>query len=340
MNVLTELGKKLNMVPVPLVDTFLSMIRARAIIEAQKVGIFDFLGKEARSAQEVAQHAGYDLDGTRILLDALVEIGYLERNANHLYTNSPWASRWIVADSPESLGHMILLADAVWQRAPYTEQTLRAGSPPFDFQKHAADDPRQQEAYTLGMKEMARRIIPEFTHIVKIPKGARRLIDLGGAHGAYAEAFVKANPQLSATVFDLPNAVAVGRAEMEKSGNPGRIEFREGDLFEDDIGTGWDVAIACNLVHAFSPERNEILFAKVHAALEPGGRFAIMDQILGLGAIHDMVARLFSFNLFTVGGRTYEIETLVKMLKASGFSKITRKKLSKAVGSAVVLAEK
>ncbi|RME56423.1 MAG: hypothetical protein D6795_01475, partial [Deltaproteobacteria bacterium] len=158
--------------------------------------------------------------------------------------------------------------------------------------------------------------------------------------GTYAEAFVARNPQLSATVFDLPNAVAVGRAEMEKRGNPHKIEFQAGDLFEDDIGEGWDVALACNLVHAFSPERNKILFEKVYAALAEGGRFAIMDQILGLGSIHDMIARLFSFNLFTVGGRTYEIDTLQQMLTESGFSKITHKKLSKAVGSAVVIAEK
>jgi hypothetical protein len=336
--ILLELAKLLGLVPPPLIDTFFSQIRARALIEAQKVQLFDLLAAGPLTAEEIARQVKYDTDGTRTLLEVLVIIGYLRRVGQGRYRNSSWARRWLVRSNPDCLGNIVMHAQTVWERAPYIQQVLQSGKAPFDF--HHKATPEQHHHYMLANRDMARRVMPEFVRVVKLPPTASKLIDLGGAHGEFAAGLVAANPALEATVFDLPVAIAAGRELASQDDNLRRLTFQEGDFFEDDFGSAWDVALLNHVTRVFSREKNQILFHRVFDRLSSRGVLVITDQLLGFGRTHDMYGKLFSFNLFPVGGRCYDVREIESMLKAVGFQGITRKKLKTAIGSVIVIAGK
>jgi SAM-dependent methyltransferase len=336
--ILTELAKLLDLAPPPLIDAFFSMIRARALIEAQKLRVFDLLAEDPLTAEAAARRLGLDPQGMKVLLEVLTIIGYLRRTRDERYRNTRRSRRWLVETSPDSVGNIVRHAETVWERAPYIEQVLRTGVPPFDFHEQATAE--QQESYALANRDFARRMLREFARSVKVPAHARRLIDLGGAHGDFAAALVEGHPKLEATVFDLPPAVAVGQTLAEKQGNPRSLAFQAGDFFHDDIGSGWDMALLNHVIRIFPAERNRALFRIVHQALAPGGQLVITDHLLGFGRAHDMYGHLFTFNLYPVGGQCHHIENVSEQLRASGFTKLRQRRLRHALGSAIVTAEK
>ncbi len=72
MNILVDLAKKLDIIPAPQVDTVSCVMRARAIIEANRLGVFQALEAGPLTSEEVATKQGLSSDGTRALLAALV----------------------------------------------------------------------------------------------------------------------------------------------------------------------------------------------------------------------------------------------------------------------------
>ena len=53
--------------------------------------------------------------------------------------------------------------------------------------------------------------------------GVRRLLDVGGGSGAYSIAFARANPELSAEVFDLGTVVSIADRHIAEAGLAGRV---------------------------------------------------------------------------------------------------------------------
>ncbi len=66
-----------GVIPIPLVETFQAVVRARAIMVATKLGVFEELQNKSKTAIEIAQHLKTDRRATEKLLTCLVWSGYL-----------------------------------------------------------------------------------------------------------------------------------------------------------------------------------------------------------------------------------------------------------------------
>lgn len=73
MHFIVSILKKFNLIPVPILDVQLSICLARAIIEANNLGVFEALkgNREGLSSEELAQHVAISSEGAAILLNAL-----------------------------------------------------------------------------------------------------------------------------------------------------------------------------------------------------------------------------------------------------------------------------
>jgi hypothetical protein len=74
-SLIERFAKLAGLVPVPLLDTFHSLLYARTIMAATKLGVFEALEAAPASADEVAKRCGTDLRATRALLDAVTGTG-------------------------------------------------------------------------------------------------------------------------------------------------------------------------------------------------------------------------------------------------------------------------
>ena len=153
------------------------------------------------------------------------------------------------------------------------------------------------------------------------PPKFEHLLDVGGASGTWTLAFLRAVPGARATVFDLPDAIVQARERIAGTEFADRIELVGGDFYTDDLPRGADFAWVSAIVHQHGREHNRRLFAKVHAALEPGARIAVRDVVMEPCRTRPPMGALFAINMLvnTESGGTFTFDELAEDLRTAGF---------------------
>ena len=265
---------RLGIAPVTLMDTHISMLRARAIMVGTKLGIFDAIANGARTVETVAAKCGTDEFATGKLLGALTGSGYLAY-AGGRYDLTPVSRKWVLSTSPHSLRDKILFEFSEWDAIARTEEYVRSGRP---LELHETVGPEVWSIYQRAMRALAGLVASEVVQRTPRLTAATRMLDIGGSHGFYSVSFCRKYPTLRAEVLDLPAAVehAASILAIEDMGD--RVVHRPGNALTDDLGTEtWDFVFTSQLVHHFDEATNRELARRVAHALRPGGMFAILE---------------------------------------------------------------
>jgi 2-polyprenyl-3-methyl-5-hydroxy-6-metoxy-1,4-benzoquinol methylase len=263
-------------VPTPLVDTFQAIVRARAIMVASKLGVFEALAQKPLPSATVAQQIGAELRATEKLLNALVGARYL-RCAGQEYRLAPVARKWLLQSSPRSLHDNMLHRFIEWRAVEHFEDFVRTGKP---LGIHETMLPEDWTIYQRGMRSLAGLSADEVARRLKIPTGVKAMLDLGGSHGYYSVALCRRHPGLSSTIIDLPNAVDMAGPILARENMGERVRYRPGDVLTADLGERqWDLVFISQLLHHFSADANRELMARIAQALLPGGIVAVSEII-------------------------------------------------------------
>lgn len=250
------------------------MIAARALISACTLGVFDALDAQPQTPAELATRLELDPLGMETLLIALRSLGYVEEaEPDGALAPTAQARRLLVSSSPQSVATFVGAQNVHhWDTLGRLEEVMRTGEA-VGWHDVARGDPLW-EHYIRGLFEISRGEHDDNAAVVPVDE-ARSMVDVAGGHGAFAMAMCRRHPDLFATVLDLPASAAVGARIVAEEGWADRIEFREGDALDAELGGGLDVVSAFNLVHHLSPADNTALFARARAALRPGGCLVI-----------------------------------------------------------------
>ena len=220
------------------------------------------------------------------------------------------------------------------------DKSIRQGAPQSDiYHQWLNNQPGGWDAFQGFMETGYQSMSEEVIKKINLPGTAKRLLDVGGGHGLYSLAFCRAYPQLSATVFDLPGAVAVAQQEIDKQEMNGRVSIQAGDFWRDELGSGYDVILLFNLVHTHLPEANRQLLQKVTNALNSGGMVVILEQFAGKvpGSFGKIFAGVADINFFhMVGGKAYTDDELAELLLEAGFKSIQKTSLRSLPGNGLV----
>jgi 2-polyprenyl-3-methyl-5-hydroxy-6-metoxy-1,4-benzoquinol methylase len=296
---------RVGLVPSAAAEAWGGMATSGVLVTAVRTGITARLAKGQATADEVAADLGLDPLPTRLVLDCLRSAGHVTARSGR-YRLSRRSRRWLDPGSPLSVaGYVAGVAD-YWPWWQGLEQATRTGK---SSGSHAAppDDPYwrryisgQRELAGLSAAEVARKLPLPAPHGAVPPSttGPRRLLDIGGGHGAYAAALCRRHPGLTATILDLPGSAAIGREFIAAAGLADRVRFRDGDATTADLGEGYDAVLCFNLVHHLAPAQVADLFGRVAEALNPGGTLAVLDVFAEPGrraAAHADVLALFVY---------------------------------------------
>ena len=331
----------LNRGPGPMMD-LAGGLAFPALATAIKLGLFDAMDTHSLTADEAAQRISADPRATGLLLDVLEALGYVEKKDHH-YANTKMTTKWILASSPNSLACMISGMEGALERWRYLGDTIRAGSPPMLAWEWLDQHPGSWRDYQAIMIGMAHSCLEEIVTRVKLPPTAKRLIDLGGGHGLYSIGFCNKYPNLSACVFDWPQAREIACETIQSEGMLERVTFQAGDLWADDYGSGYDVALLFQIVHMYSPENNIKLLTKVRNALTPNACIVINDQVAieAAGSLAKLIARLQGLELLnSVNGQTYPPAEIERWLVEAGFTNPATILLRNTPGFGVVVGTK
>ena len=103
-----------------------------------------------------------------------------------------------------------------------------------------------------------------------------RLLDVGGGDASMACGLTARLPELTATVFNLPQPAALGRARVAELGAT-RVNIVEGDFFKDELPGNFDLVLFSRVLADWPPDVCRMLAAKAFNALVPGGRVVVCE---------------------------------------------------------------
>ncbi len=241
-------------------EQLMSMARgfqaAKMLTVAVDLAVFDFLD-QPHSAVEAAAWLQADPRAAGIFLNGLAALGLLVKEVDYFH-NSKIASRYLVQGKDDYRGAILKHLEHTWERGwNDLRHTVLAGHPQGVEPETWVDTrPRRDEegvqAFIWGMHAVARDLAPQVA--AKLPlSGVRRLLDLGGGPATYAIAFAQANPDLRATVFDLPGPSEIARENIAKNGLSSRIDVLAGNFLQDDIGSSYDFIWISQILHSHDP---------------------------------------------------------------------------------------
>jgi len=299
--------------PVALADTHVTMIAARAIMAGASLGIYDAIDDGAHDAAEIARACRTDPPATRTLLAALVALGYLHERAGR-YTNSRRVERWMLARSPRSVKDKLVFQRVEWELLARLEDHVRSGAA---IDLHATLGPESYALYQAGMRAVAAGLAPTFARHVPVPRGARRLLDVGGSHGLYSVAICRRHAGLAAEILELPAAIAHAAPLLAREKMGARVRHVAGDAREELGDASYDVVLVANLVHHFAEEENRGLATRAYRALVPGGTFVVLDIERGRGGVMGGMMDLY-FSLTSASG-TWTADEIAGWQRAAGF---------------------
>jgi ubiquinone/menaquinone biosynthesis C-methylase UbiE len=319
-NLIERIALRFNLAPVPAGQALLGQATVRSIMAGVRLGVFSSLCEREASADELASRLDLDPDGTRLLLEALRSLGHVEKKDGR-YAISEAARRWLDPRNEDTyVGTYIENTFDYWGWWDRLEDVVRTGSS-VEIHSFDAGDPHW-ERYIRGQYELARLSGPEVAKAIDLGSNPERLLDVAGAHGWFSAELCRRHPGLQATVVDLPGSAAIGRRIIAERNMQDRVTHVEGDAFEVDLGGPYDGALMFNLIHHFPPERNVELFKRIHAALKPGGTFAVLD--LFTRDKPDAGALIGLFFYLTSEAATYAPEDLADWFAEAGFEKPKR----------------
>ena len=151
-----------------------------------------------------------------------------------------------------------------------------------------------------------------------------KVLDLGGATGAYSMEFVKAKPDIHVVLYDKPEVIPIANEYIEKQGFDNRIETVGGDFFVDELGGNYDLVFISFVVENFSFADNIKLLKRVYESINIGGTIVVQELLLDEDRCSPEYNTMFSLDMLvnSENGDVYtETDTWI-MLKEAWFSDI------------------
>ncbi len=303
--------------PEPIMRIAAGFMAAKHLFAASQLGLFEALAESPATLEALSARTGLTPRAARISADAMVALGLLERRGD-TYRNGETAAAFLAGRTPADLRPFLRF----WDRVSYPAWTnfgdaLGKSGPSkqiFDL------DPALQELASAGIEAVlvgpanALAASDDFKH-------CRRLLDVGGGTGSWSIAAARRNPELKATVFELPNVAEIARKRIAAAGLDARIDVHAGDLLTDTLPGGHDVFLLANIIHYWSPAQNRELLKSVRASAERGARLLLADFWTNATHTEPLMAALMAgeFAAHVKDGDVYSVDEVRQWLPETGW---------------------
>jgi demethylspheroidene O-methyltransferase len=312
----------------------------QVLLAAVELGLLDLLAAGARDAGAVAGATGLSEAAALRLLRAMGALDLAEEVA------PGW---WMLGQQGAALRansgalamvrhHPLLyrdLADPVaLLRADRAAPTALSA-----FWHYAENAPERAAAAYSGLMAASQAMVAQQALAAYRFDRHRRLLDLGGGHGAFARAVLDACPALEVGVFDLPPVIAGAGAWLAQSGHSGRVTLHGGDFFGGELPTGHDCITLVRVLHDHDDAGCMAILRAARRALAADGRLVVIEPMAGAAGARAMGDAYFGFYLWAMNaGRPRTAREYGAMLESAGFSRWRARPTAYPVVTSMVVA--
>ncbi len=290
-----------------------------AALEHDLFTVVQSMGASATAAN-VAQRMGADERGVRLLLDACVAIGLMEKQ-EEIYSNPSATLLTLVSGAPHDLTRAIRYNRDVYPAWGRAAELVRTGKPVESPDIHLGEDKARTRRFVMSMHGRAMGIGRDVIPMLPL-NGCRTVLDLAGGPGTYAVMMARANPGLTCVTVDLPGVSAVAAELVGASDVASCVTCREGDYHTDTYeAEAYDAVTIFGALHQESPAQIRDILDRAYSALKPGGLIFILDMMTDTTHTAPAFSALFALNmaLTTEHGWVFSDDELKGWLCEAGF---------------------
>lgn len=314
-----------SVTPEPIMRLASGFMAAKHLFAANELGLFEALADSPTTVDGLAARVGLTRRAARISADAMVALGLLEREGDS-YRNSVEAAQFLAGRGPADLRPFLRFWDRIsypaWQGLA-SALAIGPSSQIFDL------DDELQAIASAGIEAVLAGPAHALPYAYDF-SGHRRLLDVGGGTGSWSVAAAQSNPHLRATVLELPVVVGFARERIASAGLADRLDVVAGDAADEPLPDGYDVLLAANLVHYWSPEQNQAFLRRARAAVEPGATLLLADFWTDPTHTQPVHAALMAgeFAVHLANGDVYSVDEVQGWLSATGWRYVRTESLT------------
>ncbi|MCB1062763.1 MAG: methyltransferase [Verrucomicrobiae bacterium] len=298
--------------PEKILQTGLAFWASKTLLSAVEMEIFTVLAKHPEDLHAISSRMGLHPRGARDFLDALVALGFLQRDEKGIYANTPDTEVFLDKRKPSYVGGILEMANsrlypfwgALTTALRTGEQQNEAKAGEDMFAKLYAD-PAKLKEFLSAMSGVSRganiAIGQKF-----LWSDYRSFVDAGTAQGDLAVQIALANPHLQGIGFDLPEVAPIFENYVVSNGVADRVSFVGGSFFENPLPKA-DVVLFGHILHDWNLEQKRHLLSMAYDALPEGGAVVVYDAIIDDNRSENAFGLLMSLNMLveTEGGFDY-----------------------------------
>lgn len=172
-----------------------------------------------------------------------------------------------------------------------------------------------------------------------------KLYDVGGNTGKWAQRCCRYDENISVTILDLPQQIALANKNIQKADLSHRVDFYPIDMLSDaPLPDSADIWWMSQFLDCFSPEQIIAILNKVARAMKPNARLCVMElfwdsQRFEAASFSLNASSLYFTCMANGNSRFYSVEKFYSYLETAGF-KVEQRIDNLGVGHTLLICEK
>ena len=291
---------------------------------AAELGIADLLSNGPKSIDELARKSATHSPFLYRIMRALASVGIFTESSDGTFDLTPIATLL----QSGFMRSVVIMFNAQWNDSAYTclLECMRSGRNPFETAH------RQPVMKWLEQNQEAAKIFNEANSFKAATShgaiieaydfnGIELLADIGGGTGALMIEVLKAHPQMSGLIADVPSVVKEAEEKIKEKNLEGRCKVASCDFFTS-IPSGYDAYLLSNILHDWPDTQCRIILDNFYKRMKPGTKLLIVEMIVPPGNEFS-VAKLLDIEMLVItGGLERTADEFKSLLNASGFNNI------------------
>lgn len=305
--------------PSRIMQTGMGFWGSKTLLTAVKLDLFTHLSSKPLKGEEIKSRFDFHGRGLYDFLDALVALGFLNRNGykeSATYSNAPDADAFLVKNKPSYIGGLLVMANnRLYPFWNYLEEGLKTGKPQNEvrdgrkplFEEIYADRDKTREFVNAMAGAQAGNFITFATQFDF--SGYSTLCDIGGAGGQLSVQIAMHQPHMKCITFDLPQVCPIAAENVSFMGVADKVQIHAGDFFTDDFPKS-DIITMGNILHDWGTQDKKLLITKAYEALPEGGALVVIENIIDNERRENVFGMLMSLNMLIETAEGYDFTAL------------------------------
>jgi hypothetical protein len=279
------------------------------VVVAAELGVADLLASGPHSIAELSAATGADAQALYRVLRALASRGLFREDGEKRFSLTPLADP-LRQDAPQSVRSQALWSGSEAYRRTWGDlaYSVRTGEPAFVhvYGKPFFDYLAEQPAFARIFNDVMTSASSDEGAAIAAGhdfSGYRRIVDVGGGHGALLAAVLDRYPGPLGVLFDLPEVVETAHGTIDRHIAAGRVVKVAGDFCEA-VPPGADAYLLKWIIHDWDDEAAIRILTNCRTVMAPTGKVLLVEVVIPEGAADsDAAARLDMAMLVFTGSR-------------------------------------